>query len=87
MGSRGVTWGHVAHRVDKLVEVVAAVVGRDDDEGVNVREGVGEGEVDQRVLVEEATAGQQQQRRGQREEAQREVRPHHAADVVAEAEA
>ena len=57
-----------------------AVISGDDDERVDVRQRVGEGEVGDRRPVERRAG--EQQRRGEREEAEEEHRPHHAAHEV-----
>mmetsp|Transcript_32286 Transcript_32286/g.75252 ORF Transcript_32286/g.75252 Transcript_32286/m.75252 type:complete len:330 (-) Transcript_32286:247-1236(-) len=68
------------HGAFKLVHVLAAVVGRDDDEAVHVGEQISEREVEHRRPVERA--GEQEERRRQCEEAQQEVGAHDCAHKI-----
>jgi hypothetical protein len=58
------------------------VVGRDDEEGVQVGDDVGERDIDEGIGVE--GAAEEQEGCGHQEEAKREVRPHHLVRVGVE---
>ena len=74
----GATLGY--DREVELVQVLAGVVGRDDEEGVQVGDHVGEGDVDEGVGIEGAP--EKQERRGHQKEAEREVRAHDLVRVL-----